>query len=170
MTYYETMYIVHPALESGRLKDLILSVQKSMDNLGGETCAINVWGKKKLAYPINKEKYGMYVLLQFESDGSKNKEFNVNLDHNSNILGYLTTKINADQLLSDVPDLDQQLGLLKGDVNTENIAKAATDNTSKEEEVIEETASTEEVIKDITPIEEAVENNQSTDDDNQEDN
>jgi len=102
---------VHPALEAGRLKDLILSVEKSMDNVGGETCAINVWGKKKLAYPINKEKYGMYILFQFKSDGSSNKEFNLGLEHNTNVLAYLTTKIEEEEILADLPDLDNQLGL-----------------------------------------------------------
>ena len=109
--YYETMYIVHPAIESGRLKDLIISVEKSMHNLGGETCAISVWGKKKLAYSINKERYGMYVLFQFQSDGSSNKDFNLGLDHNANILAYLTTKIDKNSILDDLPSLDNQLGL-----------------------------------------------------------
>lgn len=117
MIYYETMYIVHPALESGRLKDLILSIEKSMHSLGGTTCAINVWGKKKLAYPINKEKYGMYVLLQFKSDGSFNKEFNTSLDHNANILAYLTTKIEKEGVLLDLPNLDEQLGLSPSSAN-----------------------------------------------------
>jgi len=111
MTHYETMYIVHPALEAGRLKDLILSVEKSMHNVGGTTTAINVWGKKKLAYPINKERYGMYILFQFQTDGKSNKEFNLGLDHNSNILAYLTTKIDEDSIMSDLPNLDNQLGL-----------------------------------------------------------
>jgi len=112
MVYYETMYIVHPALEAGRLKDLIISVELALKELGGKTHTIEAWGKKKLAYPINKEKYGMYVLFQFEADGSKNKEFNVTLDHNTNILAYLTSKIDQEQLLSDIPSLDNQLGLL----------------------------------------------------------
>ena len=111
MTHYETMYIVHPALEAGRLKDLILSVEKSMHNVGGTTTAINVWGKKKLAYPINKERYGMYILFQFQTDGKSNKEFNLGLDHNTNILAYLTTKIDEDGIMSDLPNLDNQLGL-----------------------------------------------------------
>jgi len=111
MAYYETMYIVHPALEAGRLKDLILSVESTLKELGGKTHNIDAWGKKKLAYPINKEKYGMYVLLQFEADGSSNKELNTTLDHNTNILAYLTTKIDKEQLLSDIPSLDNQLGL-----------------------------------------------------------
>jgi len=135
MMYYETMYIVHPALEAGRLKDLILSVEKSMHNAGGETCAINVWGKKKLAYPINKEKYGMYILFQFKSDGSSNKEFNLGLEHNTNVLAYLTTKIEAEGVLSDLPDLDNQLGLstIKNeDTNKNNESKDS--ETPKAEE------------------------------------
>ena len=143
MMYYETMYIVHPALEAGRLKDLILSVEKSMHNAGGETCAINVWGKKKLAYPINKEKYGMYILFQFKSDGSSNKEFNLGLEHNTNVLAYLTTKIEAEGVLSDLPDLDNQLGLstIKNEDNNKNneskdseIPKAEESNDDKTED------------------------------------
>ena len=150
MINYETMYIVHPALESGRLKDLILSVEKSMHNLGGKTTAINVWGKKKLAYPINKERYGMYILFQFQSDGKSNKEFNLGLDHNSNILAYLTTKIDADSIISDLPNLDEQLGLSiskneenvdenneksnvdKSDNNSESDSDESSDNKEKE--------------------------------------
>tara|TARA_Y100001934_G_C11955801_1_gene587096 strand:- start:46 stop:501 length:456 start_codon:yes stop_codon:yes gene_type:complete len=150
MINYETMYIVHPALESGRLKDLILSIEKSMHNLGGKTTAINVWGKKKLAYPINKERYGMYILFQFQNDGKSNKEFNLGLDHNSNILAYLTTKIDADSIISDLPNLDEQLGLSiskneenvdennekpnvdKSDNNSESDSDESSDNKEKE--------------------------------------
>ena len=31
MNYYETLYIIHPAIESGRLKDTIVSVQKQIE-------------------------------------------------------------------------------------------------------------------------------------------
>ena len=134
MAYYETMYIVHPALEAGRLKDLIQSIEKDLIDLGGETQIIDVWGKKKLAYPINKEKYGMYILVQFEADGSQNKEFSLILEHNSNVLAYLTTKINEDALLSDIESLDQQLGILQ---TTDQSEPSITEskNTNKESEI-----------------------------------
>ena len=140
MLYYESMYIVHPALEAGRLKDLIMSIEKSLHSLGGETCAINVWGKKKLAYPINKEKYGMYVLFQFKNDGVKNKEFNLGLEHNSNVLTYLTTKIEDDTLLSDLPSLDSQLGLLNPNANESKPNKEVVEEkvSSEASEVAEE--------------------------------
>ena len=131
MAYYETMYIVHPALEAGRLKDLILSVESTLKELGGKTHNIDAWGKKKLAYPINKEKYGMYVLLQFEADGSSNKELNTTLDHNTNILAYLTTKIDKEQLLSDVASLDNQLGLTN-DTQSDN-TKSVSDEKPTEQ-------------------------------------
>ena len=141
MSYYETMYIVHPALEAGRLKDLILSVESTLKDFGGKTHTIEAWGKKKLAYPINKEKYGMYVLFQFEADGTKNKEFNTTLDHNTNILAYLTTKIEKDGLIEDVKSLDSQLGLLnKDESSTDNTKDVKEEDHSKEiqEEAVEE--------------------------------
>jgi small subunit ribosomal protein S6 len=144
MLYYESMYIVHPALEAGRLKDLIMSIEKSLHSLGGETCAINVWGKKKLAYPINKEKYGMYVLFQFKNNGVKNKEFNLGLEHNSNVLAYLTTKIEDNTILSDLPSLDSQLGLLNPNANESKPNKEVVEEkTSEAKENSEEKVSSE---------------------------
>ena len=147
MSYYETMYIVHPALEAGRLKDLILSVESTLKDFGGKTHTIEAWGKKKLAYPINKEKYGMYVLFQFEADGTKNKEFNTTLDHNTNVLAYLTTKIEKNDLIEDVKSIDSQLGLLNKDesnsAQVENITEK--DNSENEQqESVEQTSENQE--------------------------
>ncbi len=139
MLYYETMYIAHPALEGGRLKDLILSIEKSMDKLGGKTCAINVWGKKKLAYSINKEKYGVYVLFQFQNDGSNNKTFNLDLEHNPNILAYLTTKINEDEILQDISDLDMQLGLSKPSASEQPAEEQSSEESSSQDNSIIDT-------------------------------
>ena len=150
MSHYETMYIAHPALEGGRLKDLILSVEQSMNHLGGTTHVIDVWGKKKLAYPVNKEKYGIYILLQFENQGSTNKEFNVALEHNPNILAYLTTKINQNKILTDIADLDVQLGLVKPpsdeDSDPEVSSKESIETDSKNPKPIEEDLKSDETI------------------------
>ena len=156
MLYYETMYIAHPALEGGRLKDLILSIEKSMNKLEGKTCTINVWGKKKLAYSINKEKYGVYILFQFQNKGSNNKAFNLELEHNPNVLAYLTTKINEDEILQDIPDLDTQLGLSKPaslekeEDNQVKDSETTDDNNSSEQAVEEKPAEEESDSQDIS--------------------
>ena len=136
MNYYETLYIIHPALDGGRIKEMVLSVNKTLEKAGGSPKAVDVLGKKKLAYPINKERYGMYVLFQFKSDGSSNKDFNLGLDHNANILAYLTTKIEEDGLLNDITSLDNQLGLSQ--------SSETTKLEEKPEEEPEEDTSTEE--------------------------
>ena len=163
MLYYETLYIVHPALEAGRLKDLIVLVEKNITQMGGTTHTIDVWGKKKLAYPINKEKYGMYVLFQFFHEGGLNKEFNLTLEHNANILAYLTTKIEKAVLLDDkMASLDSQLGLLNPKISdggdTQNTSKQVSDKTSNVDDqniskITPDTVASEEIT-----VEETIEN------------
>ena len=109
MNYYETLYIVHPALESGRLKDIILSLQESLNKLGGKTLSIDLWGKKRLAYLIDKQKYGTYVKLQFTGEGNCNSSFAMELGHNPNILSYLTTLIEESDVIEQGNDLDTQI-------------------------------------------------------------
>ena len=109
MNYYETLYIIHPALESGRLKDIIMEVEDSLKKLGGGPLAINLWGKRKLAYFIDKQKYGTYVLVQYNGEGKCTRDFAVELEHNPNILAYLTTNISQDDLIEQDDDLETQI-------------------------------------------------------------
>ena len=109
MNYYETLYIVHSALEAGRLKDIVLSVEKLLKEHQGEVLTTEVWGKKKLGYFIDKQKYGTYILVQFKSDGTKNDSFNKELEHNPSILAYMTVRIEEDGVIEQKDDLDTQI-------------------------------------------------------------
>ena len=109
MNYYETLYIVHPALESGRLKDIIMDVEDSLKKLGGNPLAIELWGKRKLAYFIDKQKYGTYVLVQYNGAGKCPRDFAVELEHNPNILAYITTSINQDDVIEQEENLETQI-------------------------------------------------------------
>ena len=128
MNYYETLYIVHPALESGRLKDIILSLEESLKKLGGKTLSIDLWGKKRLAYLIDKQKYGTYVQLQFTGEGDCISSFGLELEHNPNVLSYLTTLIEEADVAEQENDLDTQIAgqsreSQKIDDHSENVAK-----------------------------------------------
>jgi small subunit ribosomal protein S6 len=109
MNYYETLYIIHPSLEAGRLKDIILGVEESLKKMGGAPLAMELWGKRKLAYFIDKQKYGTYVLLHFNGEGKCTGEFAVELEHNPNILAYLTTCIEKENVMEQTEDLDAQI-------------------------------------------------------------
>ena len=177
MNYYETLYIVHPALESGRLKDIILSIQETLGEMNVNVISTDVWGKKKLAYLIDKQKYGTYVLVQFSSDGQSNTKIATELEHNPNILSYLTSKIDEDELQKDLMSLDDQIGGIRVSDSKEP-SKEQTEEPTKEpaEEPAKEPAeeSTEEPAEESTeepaeePAEESTEelNNENSEEDN----
>ena len=130
MNFYETLYIVHPALEAGRLKDIILSLEESLKKFGGTILSIDLWGKKKLAYIIDKQKYGTYVQFQFKGEGNCTSSFGMDLEHNPNILSYLTTLIKEYDVVEQENDLDTQIAGHSREVNKTN-DKAKTEETNK---------------------------------------
>ena len=67
MKYFETLYIVNPNFEQNRLDTIIKDVEKSVGKFSN-ILAHNVWGKKRLAYQIDNQKYGTFVLLHFETE------------------------------------------------------------------------------------------------------
>ena len=109
MNYYETLYIVHPALDAGRLKDIIMDVEDSLKKMGGDPLAVELWGKRKLAYFIDKQKYGTYVLVQYNGEGKCTNDFAIELEHNPNILAYLTTSIEKDKVIEQEEDIETQI-------------------------------------------------------------
>ena len=109
MNYYETLLIIHPALEAGRLKDIILSIEENLKKENSSILSIDLWGKKRLAYLIEKQKFGTYVKLQFSGKGNCIKNLEIELQHNSNILSYLTTLISESNISDQRIDLDDQI-------------------------------------------------------------
>lgn len=64
MRDYEVVFIVHPELEETALNELVERVQGWITENGGAINKVDLWGKRKLAYDIRKQKEGQYVLLQ----------------------------------------------------------------------------------------------------------
>ena len=164
MNYYETLYIIHPALESGRLKDIILSIQKMFTNSNLNIVSTDIWGKKKLAYLIDKQKYGTYVLVQFEGDGQTNSKIAVELEHNPNILSYLTSKINKENIQKDLLSLDEQIsGTRLSNSSTEetkhNIYKESNKIESKESSTTNSKTDEAKKIDEDTTTEETINEN-----------
>ena len=148
MNYYETLYIVHSALEAGRLKDIVLTVEKSLKENDGEVVATEIWGKKKLGYYIDKQKYGTYILIQFKSDGTKNNNFNIQMEHNPSILAYMTVKIEEDGIRQQTEDLDTQIA--GKEAKTSHAPHHVVEKSSTEEEA---TTKVEETPAEETPVE-----------------
>lgn len=96
MRYYENLFIVHPNYEQEKLTHTIEATKKEIETLGGNVLVIEEWGKRRLAYAINKQKYGSYVLIQYESEAQKiNLELEAWMKLRSEILSYMTVTLDS---------------------------------------------------------------------------
>jgi len=70
--HYEMMVIINAELEDP--KEEAGKVEEIVRGLGGEIVKADIWGKKRLAYPIQKKTEGIYVLFDFNLDPAKTFE------------------------------------------------------------------------------------------------
>ncbi|MBC8479128.1 MAG: 30S ribosomal protein S6 [FCB group bacterium] len=134
MRYYETMIIIHPALDSARLKEIIVGMQENLSRKGGEVRTTELWGRRRLAYIIDKQRYGTYVLLQYAGEGIRSVDFNVDLEHDPNILAYMTIKIEENDIHEQPDDLDTQIaGTVKDDGHVSDKDEAPKDEAAADE-------------------------------------
>jgi small subunit ribosomal protein S6 len=62
---YELTVLIHPDLEAD-LETPLNKVRDIVKNAGGKILREDNWGKKKLAYPINREEFAVYVYMDVE--------------------------------------------------------------------------------------------------------
>ena len=65
MNNYEVMFIIESALDEEKKQATIEMVKEVISTDGGEITKENIWGNRKLAYPINKKNDGYYVVMEF---------------------------------------------------------------------------------------------------------
>ena len=73
MTKYEVMFIINPTLEDEK-KDATVETVKSIIAADGVVGEVDVWGMRKLAYPIEKNVEGYYVVINFDANPTLPKE------------------------------------------------------------------------------------------------
>ncbi|MDI6889612.1 MAG: 30S ribosomal protein S6 [Thermodesulfovibrionales bacterium] len=74
MNIYENIIILNASLADEEIKSAITKIEEFITGHGGEIVKINIWGKKKLAYEIKKQKRGLYVLLVYKTPPSTIKK------------------------------------------------------------------------------------------------
>ena len=100
MSFYETLYIVDPNLENSSLEKTMDEIGKELEKTKSKIINHRVWGKKRLAYPIERQKYGSYILMQFESgDQEKIIDYDTWMRLNNSVLRHMTV------LLDQKPDV-----------------------------------------------------------------
>lgn len=79
MRTYEVMFILRPSLDEEAVKANVEKFKGIIEANGGIIENVDLWGKRKLAYPIEKVNEGYYVLINFKSESELPKELTRNL-------------------------------------------------------------------------------------------
>lgn len=82
MREYELVFIVHPDLDENAFQEVVERVQGWITEDGGQITKTDLWGKRKLAYPIRKQTEGQYVLMNTQM----NPQFGATLERNLRFL------------------------------------------------------------------------------------
>ena len=90
---YELTYIVNSVLSDDQIKDLVDRVTQYISEADCEVVEVDVWGSRRLSYPIQKKRNGFYVNMYFRSAGSFISRLERALEIDDNILRYLTLKM-----------------------------------------------------------------------------
>jgi len=148
MRYYETLYIVNPNLENEALDITMGEIGTQLEKTKSKLINHRVWGKKRLAYQIENQKYGSFILLQFEGgEQDQMNEFNTWMKLNNSILRHMTVA------LDDKPEVYEEK--VKEEPVEKEAPKGASEETPEsdleDDEVVVETTSEEtETQPDVT--------------------
>ena len=94
MTNYELMFIIDPGLEDSA-KEQAVDAVKGIIADNGEITKADVWGMKKLAYPIQKKNEGYYAVVGFKAKSDFPKELDRRLKISDNVIRHMI--VNMDE-------------------------------------------------------------------------
>jgi small subunit ribosomal protein S6 len=94
MQEYELTVLIHPDRES-ELEKALESVRSLVTTNGGKVSKEDNWGKKKLAYRINKQDFAIYVLMDVELPAEAPLKISNALNISDDVIRYLLVKIDA---------------------------------------------------------------------------
>ena len=86
MRHYEMMIILDPSLEERTVQPSLEQFLKVITTAGGNVDKIDVWGRRRLAYEIEKKSEGIYTVIDLTAEPGTVKELDRQLNLNEAIL------------------------------------------------------------------------------------
>jgi small subunit ribosomal protein S6 len=94
MRNYELVFIIHPDLDENALTAAIDKVKGWIVEAGGSISKVDIWGRRRMAYAIRKQREGQYVLLQAEFNPTFSSELERNLRFLEPVIRFLLVSVN----------------------------------------------------------------------------
>ena len=95
MNKYELAVVVNAKIEDDARAAVIEKVQNYVTRFGGQISDVEEWGKKRLAYEVQKMREGFYYFIHFEADATAPAEIEARLRIMDNVLRFLCVRQEA---------------------------------------------------------------------------
>ena len=92
MSKYEIAVVVNAQIDDEARTAVVDRAKELIARFGGTVTNVDDWGKKKLAYEIQKMNEGFYYFIQFEAEGSAIAEIESRMRIADNVIRYLCVK------------------------------------------------------------------------------
>jgi len=93
MRKYELVCMIHPDLDEAAFNALTEKIKGWIADAGGSVDKVDVWGRKRLAYLIKKQREGQYVLFNISLEPAATTALDQNLRFQEPILRYMLTLV-----------------------------------------------------------------------------
>ncbi|MCK5033046.1 MAG: 30S ribosomal protein S6 [Calditrichia bacterium] len=131
MALYETIFILDSLLPPEEIDKQVDRVKELLETNNCKVIEIDRWGKRRLAYEIQKKQYGYYVVIEFDSDGTAPQLLSNEFNYNDKVLRYMTYRFNKNIIK------DRAKSELKAAKETKELEEKIDEKEAKVEPVIE---------------------------------
>ena len=95
---YESAVLINAALDDQQIDSILTRIKDLITNNGGQIRELDNWGRKRLAYPVDKSKIGYYAIYRFDAPSDMIAKLERIYSLDEQILRYVTLKLNNDAL------------------------------------------------------------------------
>ena len=93
MNHYETVFILTPVLSDEQMKEAVEKFKDVLKENDAKLVNEELWGLRKLAYPIQKKSTGFYVLFEFEAEPTIVKRLETAYRRDERVIRFLTFRL-----------------------------------------------------------------------------
>ena len=139
MNTYETLFIISSELEEGEITKSINIVQDAITDGGGKILKVDKWGRRQMAYEIQKKREGYYVLMYFQAPPTLIVELNRRYKLTDTIVRNLVLQLRKDQeedILRSI-EADESTASVESEEEATAENEAETDAMEEQETVTE---------------------------------
>ncbi len=90
---YETVFILTPVLSDAQMKEAVEKFSKVLTDNGADIVNTEMWGLRKLAYPIQKKSTGFYTLIEFNGEPTIVSKLETAYRRDERVLRFLTFRL-----------------------------------------------------------------------------